>query len=107
MLARIGRILLRTVMGLLIFIVILLLVFDRLVQFRMDDKELLSWFHERHVGPTISYYESRGRRVRYLSTGTQPDATVLFIHGAPSSLSYWKDYLSDSLLLSRATMYAI
>jgi len=107
MLARIGRILLRTIAGLLIFIVILLLVFDRLVQFRMDDKELVSWFHQRHIDPTINYYEARGRRIRYLSTGAQPEATVLFIHGAPSSLSYWKDYLSDSVLLSRATMYAV
>ncbi|HEY4111362.1 alpha/beta hydrolase [Puia sp.] len=107
MVARIGRILLRIVVGLLIFIVILLLVFDRLVQFRMDDKELFSWFHERHLDPRIDYYQAKGRRIRYLAIGDRPDATILFIHGAPSSLSYWKDYLADSLLLSRATMYAV
>ncbi|HLZ86831.1 MAG TPA: alpha/beta hydrolase [Puia sp.] len=107
MMARIGRILLRTVVGLFIFLIILLLVFDRLVQFRMDDKELSSWFHERQLEPKVSYYEAKGRKVRYLSIGDNPDASVLFIHGAPSSLSYWKSYLADSVLLSRATMYAV
>src|ERR1700759_1661480 len=107
MLARIGRIVLRTIIGLLIFLVLLLLVFDRLVQFRMDDKELLTWFHERHIDPQLSYYEAKGRRIRYLSVGTKQEASILFIHGAPSSLSYWKGYLSDSILLSRATMYAV
>jgi len=107
MMARIGRILLRTVVGLLIFLIILLLVFDRLVQFRMDDKELLTWFHARHIEPQLSYYEAKGRRVRYITVGDRPEASVLFIHGAPSSLSYWKNYLADSILLSRATMYAV
>jgi pimeloyl-ACP methyl ester carboxylesterase len=107
MLVRIGGVLLRTVVGLLIFIVILLLVFDRLVQFRMDDKELLSWFHQRHLPPKIEYYHAEGRKIRCLSVGDNPDASLLFIHGAPSSLSYWKNYLADSILLSRATMYAV
>lgn len=107
MVARIGRIILRTVVGLLIFIVILLLVFDRLVQFRMDDRELLSWFHERHIDPKIDYYHAKGRKIRYLTVGDDTSATVLFIHGAPSSLSYWKGYLADSVLLSRARMYAV
>jgi pimeloyl-ACP methyl ester carboxylesterase len=93
--------------GLLIFIVILLLVFDRMVQFRMDDRELDSWFHDRHINPQIGYYEAMGRKIRYLSVGARTDASILFIHGAPSSLSYWKSYLADSLLLSRATMYAV
>ncbi|GGB12991.1 alpha/beta fold hydrolase [Puia dinghuensis] len=107
MIARIGRILLRTVVGLLIFLIILLLVFDRLVQFRMDDKELVSWFHGFHVNPHLGYYEAKGRKVRYITVGNNPDASILFIHGAPSSLSYWKNYLADSSLLSRATMYAV
>src|SRR6202012_1009130 len=106
MIAKIGRILIRVVLGVLIFLIIFTLVFDRLVQFRVDDKELTEGFHARHFQPHIAYYGSRGRKVRYAGVGDSPDATILFIHGAPSSLSYWKGYLSDSLLLTRATMYA-
>jgi len=72
----------------------------------MDNAELLDWFGERHIKPKIGYYTSEGRKIRYVQVGNSPDATILFIHGAPSSLSYWKSYLADSSLLSRATMYA-
>src|SRR6201996_5260891 len=105
MLAKIGRILIRIIAGVLLFLIVLLLVFDRLVQFRMNDKDLSDWFHARHVEAHIAYYTAR--TVRYVRTGDSPEATILFIHGAPSSLSYWKAYLSDSVLLSRATMYAV
>jgi pimeloyl-ACP methyl ester carboxylesterase len=106
MMAKIGRISLRIFFGVLISLILIVLLFDRLVQFRMDDKELTTWFHDRHIEPHIQYYESLGRKVRYIQVGDQPKASILFIHGAPSSLSYWKAYLSDSTLLGRATLYA-
>lgn len=106
MMARIGRIVVRAILALLIFFIILLLVFDRLVQFRMDNSELLAWFHARRIEPKIGYYTAESRKIRYVQVGSSPDATILYIHGAPSSLSYWKSYLADSVLLSRATMFA-
>jgi uncharacterized protein len=106
MMKRIGRILLRTFLGLLIFLVIVLLVFDRLVQFRMDNKDLTDWFLQRRVEPHIGYYTARGRKIRYCEVGDTTKATILFIHGAPSSLSYWRNYMTDSGLLKRAAMYA-
>jgi len=106
MIVRITRIVVRTFLGILIFFIILLLVFDRLVQFRMDNKDLTAWFRLRHVEPHIGYFEAAGRKVRYVRTGDSSGATILFIHGAPSSMSYWRNYLTDSILLTRATMYA-
>jgi pimeloyl-ACP methyl ester carboxylesterase len=106
MIARIGRISLRIFIGVLLFLIILVLVLDRFIQFRMDDKDLTDWFHARHIDPHIGYYTAKGRTVRYAQVGDSPEASILFIHGAPSSLSYWKGYLSDSILLTRATMYA-
>ena len=73
----------------------------------MDDKDLIDWFKDRHIEPHIGYYEALGRKVRYIGVGDNPEATILFIHGAPSSMCYWKAYLADSVLLSRATMYAV
>lgn len=107
MIRRIGRITLRVLLGVVISFIIFLLIFDRLVQFRMDDKDLRIFFHSKKLEPQISYYNTHGRSIRYLGVGSNPEATVLFIHGAPSSLSYWKGYLSDSLLLARATLYAV
>lgn len=107
MILKIGRILIRFVLGVVIFLIAALLIGDRFVQFRMDDKDLIEWFEARHLEPHIGYYEAGGRKVRYIGVGDNPGATILFIHGAPSSMSYWKAYLADSVLLSRATMYAV
>ena len=107
MIARIGKITLRIFLGILIALIVFLLIFDRLVQFRMNDQEILAWFHNQKIEPKIGYFKAGGRTIRYMQVGDKPDATILFIHGAPSSMSYWKTYLSDSVLLSRATLYAI
>jgi pimeloyl-ACP methyl ester carboxylesterase len=107
MIVKMGRIFIRFVLGVVIFSIVALLVGDKFVQFRMDDKDLIEWFEARHIQPHIGYYEARGRKVRYIGVGDNPEATILFIHGAPSSMSYWKAYLADSVLLSRATMYAV
>lgn len=107
MIAKLARVFIRFVLGVVIFLIVALLVGDRFVQFRMDDKELTHWFKARHIQAHIGYYEALGRKVRYIGVGDNPEATILFIHGAPSSLSYWKAYLADSVLLSRATMYAV
>ncbi|MDR3714634.1 MAG: alpha/beta hydrolase [Puia sp.] len=107
MLIKITRIFLKICLWALVLLIVLLLVFDRVTQFRMDDADLQTWFRARHVVPRINYYESDNRKVRYIETGDQSQATILFIHGAPSSLSYWRDYLSDSCLLERASMYAV
>ncbi|MBN9382959.1 MAG: alpha/beta hydrolase [Chitinophagaceae bacterium] len=107
MLAKIGRICLKTVIWALVILIVLLLVFDRLVQFRMDDADLTKYFHKQGLEAHIGYYKARGREVRYIRVGDDTNATILFIHGAPSSLSYWRGYLSDSALLKRATIYAL
>lgn len=89
--------------------IVFTLVFDRVVQFRMDDNDLEAFFQARHIDQHISYYQTRGRKVRYIRVGEEDSskATILFIHGAPSSLSYWNGYLSDSSLLKKFTMYAV
>jgi len=107
MLAKIGRIFLKTVIWALVILIVVSLVFDRLVQFRMNDADLQKYFHERKLESHIEYYTAKGREVRYIHVGNNPDATILFIHGAPSSLSYWRGYLSDSALLNRAAIYAV
>jgi len=107
MVVKIGRVLLKIVIWALVLLIVLLLIFDRLVQFRMDDTSLTKYFRDHKDQAHIAYYKAGGRDVRYVQVGDKPEATLLFIHGAPSSLSYWRGYLSDSVLLSRATIYAV
>jgi len=109
MLQKIGRIILKTFIWTIVLLILFLFLFDRLVQFRMDDTELADYFHKLNIPAHIGYYKARGRDIRYIDAGdddsTKP--TLLFIHGAPSSLSYWRGYLSDSILCNKATIYAL
>lgn len=104
---KVGRILLRLLIVLLLILIITLLVLDRFIQFRMDDGQYATYFYQKGLTPHISYYSSHNREIRYAFIGKDTSATVFFIHGAPSSLSYYRDYMSDSTLLSKASMYAI
>jgi uncharacterized protein len=104
---KIIRTLINVVISVFVFMVIVLLIFDQFVQFRMDDRDLRKIFAEHHLTPNISNYAIDDRKIRYLSIGTDTSCTILFIHGAPSSLSYWRNYLMDSTLLSHARLYAV
>lgn len=107
MIAKIGRVTLKVFLITLALLIIIVLILGRVVEFRMDDSGLKAFFHEHKLEPHISYYQCEGRTVRYLEVGDTSKATVLFIHGAPSSLSYWKGYLSDTSLLDKASLYAV
>lgn len=95
------------VIVLCVLVVASLLIFDRLVQFRMDDNELRQYFAQHHRQVNIGHYNNRGRNLRYAYTGNNTGATLLFIHGAPGSLSYFRDYLTDSTLQQQATMFGV
>lgn len=102
------RIIIKT---LLIFFILLfssLFLFDALVQFRDKDSVLLHFFKSRNIPVSLGYYTSHGRTLRHLATGN-PDApvTLLFLHGAPSSMSYFKTYFSNDTLLEKAYMLAV
>jgi len=101
------RFILKFIIVLCTLVVVALFIFDRFVQFRMDDSELKQFFAQKHTPANIGYYNSDGRNIRYAFTGIDTGATILFIHGAPGSLSYFRDYLTDSTLLPHATMFAV
>ncbi|MFT3702885.1 MAG: alpha/beta hydrolase [Agriterribacter sp.] len=102
-----AKITVRLTATLIILFITALLIADRFVQFRMSDKEYSDYFSKKGVTPHIGYYNTNDRTIRYASSGTDTSTTILFIHGAPSSLSYYRDYMTDSMLLQKASMYAV
>ena len=77
------------------------------LQFRETSYVVRSHFTAKQLRPHLGFYRSVGRNVRYVAVGNDSLPTVVFLHGSPSSLSYFKDYLDDSLLLSKAKLYAV
>ncbi len=53
---------------------------------------------ESHAEPRYGTVQWEGRDIRYVVSGRPEARPVLFIHGAPGSISAWDDYLTDPVL---------
>jgi uncharacterized protein len=95
----------------LLLIALLLPILDGcglyITTFRYKDAAVYQYFEQKKLHPTIQYYTAQGRQIRYLEIGDDSLPTVLWIHGAPSSLSVHQANLSDSLLLTKCHMIAV
>lgn len=87
------------------------------IDFRQTDGELTDEFRGQRVRPSIHRYriadptgESEPRTIRFMETASPGDSVlpvVLFVHGAPSSLSFFNAFFKDTTLLSRARLVAV
>lgn len=73
---------------------------DRLLEHQLGKNEL-------GYEANIQYLEDEERPIRYLSIGDDQLPLIVFIHGAPSSMSFWKNLLRDHSLLKNAKLLAI
>lgn len=88
----------------LLLLVGLAWIFD----FRQSDTELAAEFAGQQVQPTVRRYRVADRTIRYIETPQLPGKpTVLFVHGAPSSLSFFNEFFRDTTLLGRAQLVAV
>ena len=108
MVRKIPVVIVKIVLGAYLFLAVTLFLFDAFIQFRDSDKDLNQFFQEKKIRHSINYYTSHGRKTRYIAVGNEnAPYTILFIHGAPSSISYFKNYLSDESLLDKAQLFAV
>lgn len=80
------------------------------LQWRKSDVEIQQKFKEFEVDSKISYFEvdSLDLNVRIQEIKSEGKSiNLVFFHGAPSSISTWEKYLTDTTLLAKANMYAI
>lgn len=74
---------------------------------RMTRNETKTFFTNSKIVYTDSILDVSGYTVHYLETGNKNASTLFFVHGSPGSWDAYKDYLKDSLLLSKYRMIAI
>lgn len=85
------------------------------VDSRQSDQELAEEFQGQRIRPSVHYYHvgkaGESRTIRFIETpgsiGDSALPVVLFVHGAPSSLSFFKEFFKDTLLLNRAQLVAV
>ncbi|TXF91211.1 alpha/beta hydrolase [Neolewinella aurantiaca] len=87
-------------------------VFNRLrevTRSQWDDNQMTAVFNSGEYGEaTLGYLEGPSRKIRFLQIGEDPDKPmVVFIHGSPSSSSFWANMMKDSALRAEANLLAI
>lgn len=84
------------------------LAFGWLSEFRQSDAELAEEFNGQRIKPSIHYFSVDNRTIRYIETpadSTKP--VVIFVHGAPSSLSFFNKFFHDTSLVNHAQLVAV
>lgn len=89
-------------------LVLFLIIAGRFLQYRSSDEEITAFFRQKNQDIHIKYYTALNREIRFMYTDDHPaKPTFLFIHGAPSSCSYYERFFSDTSLRSRANLAAV
>jgi pimeloyl-ACP methyl ester carboxylesterase len=73
----------------------------------MSQKEINDHFNESPLKPTVEKYKIDGRTINFASIGNDSLPTVIFLHGAPGSLSAFIDFLSNTNLNTKAKLVSI
>jgi pimeloyl-ACP methyl ester carboxylesterase len=94
----------------LAFLILIPIAMNFLMPFKESDEKLTKYFNERNVPVQIHHQDYEGKPIRFIETKGReaPDSTlVVFVHGAPGSLSDHKAFLADSVLLSKSRMLSV
>lgn len=77
------------------------------MKMRMTSKETKTFFSSSKTNYVDSSLDINGYTIHYIQTGKKDASTLFFVHGSPGSWDAYKDFLKDSLLLSKFRMIAI
>jgi pimeloyl-ACP methyl ester carboxylesterase len=73
----------------------------------MTEDELKGFFDKNGIKAVINHYTALKRTIYYATIGEDHLPAILFIHGAPASMTIYKDYFTDEELVKRFSMYAM
>ena len=80
------------------------------LQWRSTDAEIKERYSALNMASEISYFavDSLNLKIRLLQVAqAEKNVNLLFFHGSPSSLSAWKAYLQDTILINKAGLHAV
>lgn len=91
----------------LLLAIIYLVFCQSCMRMRMTSRETKDFFSKSKTTFIDSTVTINGYAIHYLETGKKDRSTLFFVHGSPGSWDAYKDYLKDSLLLSKYRMIAV
>lgn len=90
-----------------ILLILLFICFSSCYNFRTSNASTIKAMKKKGVLAEFIKDSFNGVVLNCLKTGSQNENCVLFIHGAPGANDAFKEFMSDSILLSLATLIAI
>lgn len=91
----------------LLVTILLLVLLDSCMQFRMSKKEISAYFSDKETKGILHSYPVGSRVINYLEGGALDGPVVLFVHGSPGSLSAFIDFVADGTLAAKAHLIAV
>jgi pimeloyl-ACP methyl ester carboxylesterase len=73
----------------------------------MKEDELKGFFDKHSIKALVSHYAVLRRTIYYSTIGEDCLPAILFIHGAPASMTIYKDFFTDEELLKRFSIYGV
>lgn len=96
------------VKSILLFLSFIYLLFcQSCMTMRMTKKETKSFFTNSRTAFIDDSKQIEDHTIHYIETGNNKASTLFFVHGSPGSWDAYKDYLKDTLLLSKYRLIAI
>ncbi len=77
------------------------------IRMRMSKKETKDFFSASKTVYEENTIQFENFKVHYIETGNKEASTLFLVHGSPGSWDAYKEYLNDSLLLSKYRMIAV
>lgn len=74
---------------------------------RKTDQQIQESFQEKGFYPIIRHASFGKRKMRWMELGHESKPVLVFIHGAPSSMSSWTHIVADTLLTDRAKIILV
>jgi pimeloyl-ACP methyl ester carboxylesterase len=84
-----------------------ILICQSCMTMRMNSKKTNSYFNKSKVAFISKTLTVGTHKIHYIQTGNPQNPTLFFVHGSPGSWDAYKQYLTDTLLLSKYRMIAI
>ena len=91
----------------MILILVLFILMDSCLQFRMSKKEINQYFEKKTSKGTLHSYLFGFQKINYLEVGSDNLPLVVFVHGSPGSLSAFIDFMADTALLQKAHLISV
>lgn len=93
--------------GVLLVVLVGLLIMAQFVEFRSSDTDLKNEFGILSIRSDIKRYRIEKRTIRYIELGKDSLPVTILVHGAPSSLSFFKMLYADTTLLNHTRLVGV